>query len=344
MARGYGQAGLSEREIGKANVVQTDFWNTIERSSGWPTQLKYLFLAMRPQQWIKNLLLFMALIFSLNQHWSFENIGHAVYLLGIVTAGFALFCLISSAEYLINDLLDIEADRQHPTKRERPLASGRLNRTLTWTVAILLPVVAIPMSYWLSSATGSGFAFGIVATLYFLLALNYSLFLKKLVIIDVFALAGGFVLRAMAGAVVLGFPISPWLYICTLLLALFLALSKRRHELVSLGSNSGNHRQSLIEYTPKLIDEMIGLVTAATVVSYSLYTFSAENLPKNHTMMLTVPLVLYGIFRYLYLMHVKKMGGSLEEVLLKDKPLIATVFLWVVTGFFILLASPPYLN
>ena len=341
MTNKYVQVGLRERETARADSVPTDLLGAFDFSIRWSTQLKYLFLAMRPKQWFKNLILFMALIFSLNQHWNLGNIGHAIYLLGITAASFALFCLISSAEYLINDLLDIEADRQHPTKRYRPLASGKLNPNLTWAVAIILLAVAIPMSYWLCWTIGSGFGFGVVATMYFLLALSYSLFLKKQVIIDVFALSGGFVLRAVAGALVLGFPISPWLYICTLLLALFLSLSKRRHELVSLGSNSGNHRQSLFEYTPKLIDEMIALVTAATLVSYCLYTFSAENLPKNHAMMLTVPFVLYGIFRYLYLIHVRNMGGNLEDVLFKDKPLMANIFLWVLTAFLILLPYHP---
>jgi 4-hydroxybenzoate polyprenyltransferase len=333
------QVGLKERETERVNPVQTDILETLGLSIKWNTQLKYLFLAMRPKQWIKNLIIYMALVFSLNQHWTLGNIGHAIYLFGITSAGFGLFCLISSAEYLINDLLDIEADRQHPTKRERPLASGKLNQNLTWGVAIFLPAAAIPASFWLSWTASSSFGFGIVATMYFLLALSYTLFLKKQVIIDVFALSGGFVLRAVAGAVVLGFPISPWLYICTLLLALFLALSKRRHELVSLGNNSGNHRRSLFEYTPKLIDEMIALVTAATLVSYCLYTFSAENLPKNHAMMLTVPFVLYGIFRYLYLIHVKKLGGNFEDVIFKDKPLIVNIVLWVLTAFLILLPA-----
>jgi len=143
-------------------------------------------------------------------------------LLGITTAACLLFCLLSSAEYLVNDLVDLNADRQHPKKKERPLASGKLNLTLTWIVAFILPLIVLPLSYWLSSAAGLGPAFGVVATLYFLLALSYTLFLKKLVIIDLFAISGGFVLRAVAGAVILGFPISPWLYICTLLLALFL--------------------------------------------------------------------------------------------------------------------------
>ena len=318
--------------MAKHQAVKKEALTAIEPSGKWQTQLKYLFLTMRPRQWIKNLLLFMALIFSFNQHWNFNDPGHVIYLLGITVAAFALFCLLSSAEYLINDLIDLEADRNHPQKKERPLASGKLNLTLARIVAILLPVVVLPVCYWLSSAAGSSYSFGVVASLYFLLALAYSLLLKKHVIIDVFAIAGGFVLRAVAGAVILGYNASPWLYICTLLLALFLALGKRRQELKLLDTNSGNHRRTLIEYTPGLLDEMISVVATATLVSYCLYTFTAENLPDNHAMMLTIPFVLYGLFRYLYLMHNDGAGGSPEEVFLNDKPLIATVLLWILTG------------
>ncbi|MFC2072824.1 decaprenyl-phosphate phosphoribosyltransferase [Chloroflexota bacterium] len=325
--------------MGKVKRAEPKVLTVIQPPAGWSAQLKYLFLAMRPRQWIKNLILFMALIFSLNQHWNFDNLGQVAYLIGITVAAFALFCLLSSAEYLFNDIVDINADRHHPKKKERPLASGKLNLTVTWVVAILLPLVALPLSYWLSSATSSGSGFGVVATLYFLLALSYSLFLKRQVIIDILAIAGGFVLRAVAGAVILSYPISPWLYICTMLLALLLVLGKRRQEFMLLEGNLGNYSKTLTEYSPKLLDEMLALVTAATVVSYSLYTFSAENLPQNHAMMLTIPFVLYGIFRYLYLIHNKGLGGSPEELLFKDKPLTATVFLWGLTVTFILFFS-----
>jgi 4-hydroxybenzoate polyprenyltransferase len=301
-------------------------------SAGWLDQIKYLFLAMRPKQWIKNLLLFMALIFSLNQRWSFGDAGQALHLLGITTLAFFLFCLLSGAEYLANDLIDIDADRQHPRKKERPLASGKLNLRLVWAAIFFLPPAVLIGSFWLSYAEISGPGFGLVATFYYLLALAYSLFLKKVVILDVFTISAGLLLRVIAGAIILAFPISPWLYICTLLLALFLALSKRRQELVTLGPHPGGHRKTLIAYNTKLLDEMIAPVTAAMVISYCLYTFTAENLPEDHTMMLTIPFVLYGIFRYLYLVHARGVVGTPEEVFFKDKPLVTCVLLWVITG------------
>lgn len=322
--------------MAKYQTVEKKPVDTIQPIKVWVIQFKYLIVAMRPKQWYKNLLLFVALIFSLNEHWNFQDISQARHLFGITAAAFLLFVLLSIATYLINDLIDLNADRQHPEKKDRPLAAGKLSLKLTTNVAILLTLVSLPLSYWLGLATDAGPTFGILATLYFLLTLSYSLFLKHVVILDVFVVASGFVLRVVAGSVILSFPISPWLYICTMLLALFLALTKRRHEISLLSENSGNHRKTLSEYTTKLIDEMIALITAATLISYCLYTFSAENLPDNHAMMLTIPFVLYGIFRYLYLIHIKGAGGSLEEMLLKDKSLIITIALWVISVILIL--------
>jgi 4-hydroxybenzoate polyprenyltransferase len=312
--------------------------STTELTPAWGfAQFKHLFIAMRPQQWVKNLLLFIPLLFSLNHQWDFSDLDHAAYLLGISTAAFFLFCLLSSTVYLINDVIDAEVDRQHPKKRERPIASRRLKLPLVGVTAVILPIISLTLSYLLSPVAGDGPAFGIVATLYFTLTLSYTLYLKKLVIIDIFTVASGFVLRTVAGAVVLNFPISPWLYLCTLLLALFLSLGKRRHEMTLLKENSGNHRRSLLEYSPRFIDDMIVVITAAMIISYSFYTFSAEGLPGNHIMMLTIPFVLYGTFRYLYLIHIKGQGGSPEELLFKDKPLVATVALWLITSFLVLL-------
>jgi 4-hydroxybenzoate polyprenyltransferase len=308
------------------------------------TQFKLLILAMRPKQWIKNLILFTALLFSLNRHWSINDIGQAINPVFITVIATSIFCLLSGAEYLINDLLDIEADRQHPGKKDRPLAAGKLNVAFTRLATIALVVILLPASYWFSLAVSSSIAFGLIVTIYFLLALSYSLLLKRLVIIDVLAIAGGFVLRAVAGAVILNFEISAWLYICTLLLALFLALSKRRQELNLLTTNSGNHRYTLNEYVPSLLNEMITLVVAATLISYSFYTFNAQGTSENHSMMITIPFVLYGIFRYLYLVHVKGMGGSPEEMLLKDKPLLITAFSWGAVVFIVLSFAPPGLT
>ena len=298
---------------------------------GLAAVLKGLLITARPKQWTKNFVIFLALIFSINLYWTALDFGNLVRLLTDTVLAFVVFCVLSSGVYFINDLVDIEKDRQHPRKRQRPLASGALSPAYAAIAAVALPLVSIPVAFWLN------WGFGLIAAAYFVLMLAYSFVLKHLVIIDVFSLAGGFVLRAVAGAIVIGVPISPWLYICTVLGALFLGFNKRRHELVLLENGATNHRKTLEEYTPQLLDEMISVITPSTVIAYSLYTFSAENLPKNHSMMLTIPFVLYGVFRYLYLVHTKNQGGSPEEVLIRDIPIILDILLWLGSALAILL-------
>ena len=276
--------------------------------------LKALLEAMRPKQWAKNMFLFAGLIFG-------EKLFHPSLLVRNVLA-FVLFCLISSSVYLINDLTDIEKDRQHPTKRLRPLPSGRLQPRVAVIAAGLFPLISIPLAFLLD------LQFGLVALTYLATMITYSLLLKNLVIVDVLVVAAGYLLRVAGGVIVTGVPFSPWLYLCTTLLALFISFSKRRHELLILEGAANEHRATLNEYTPHLLDEMIAVVTSTTVVAYSLYTFSAPNLPPNHTMMLTIPFVLYGIFRYLYLIHVRNEGGTPEELVFKDKPLLLDIALW----------------
>jgi len=285
--------------------------------------LKELIVSMRPKQWTKNIFLFAALIFDLKL---FDPA-----LLGKTIAAFALFCLLSSTVYLINDLADIERDRLHPTKRNRPLPAGRL--PLSWAIgaAIVLAAISLPLSFYLD------LAFGLIALSYLLLQVAYSFALKNVVILDVMTVAAGFVLRVAAGAVVAQAErFSPWLYVCTTLLALFIALGRRREELILLEDNANQHRKILEEYSPAFIDEMLNVVTAATIIAYSLYTFSAENLPANKSMMLTIPFVIYGLLRYLYLIHQKNMGGSPEEIVLKDIPLLVNNLLWGLTAVIIL--------
>lgn len=280
--------------------------------------LKALLLTMRPRQWTKNLLIFAGIVFDL-------KLFVLPYLARTVLA-FVLFCLLSSAVYLINDLIDVEKDRRHPRKRHRPLASGQLSPQVAQAATAMIVVIALPLSFWLS------LPFGGIALTYLALMLAYSFRLKHVVIIDVLTVAAGFALRAGAGTVI--FPIerfSPWLYVCTVLGALLISFGKRRHELTLLENNAVNHRASLDEYSPALLDEMIAVVTSTTVIAYSLYTFSAPNLPSNHAMMLTIPFVLYGIFRYLYLIHRHNEGGSPEELFLKDRPLALTVVIWGLT-------------
>ncbi len=278
------------------------------------TMLINLLKTMRPKQWPKNVFIFTALVFV-------EELFTPAPLLKTIAA-FILFCLMSSAVYLINDVVDIEKDRQHPTKRLRPLPSGQLKPSVAIAAGALIPLVTLPLSFLLD------FYFGLVALGYLLTMIVYSFTLKNIMILDVLTVAAGFVLRAVAGAVVISVPISPWLYVCTTLVALFIGFSRRRHELVLLAENANQHRASLNEYSLPLLDQMIAVVTSATIIAYSLYTFSAPNLPPNHAMMLTIPFVLYGLFRYLYLIHVENKGGTPEEIFLSDLPMIIALGLW----------------
>lgn len=281
--------------------------------------LKAILKTMRPKQWTKNLIIFAGLIFSLNLF--------KPPLFVKTFAAFVVFCLLSGAVYIINDIKDLERDKNHPLKSKRPLASGEL----TISSAILALILLIPGSLLVSFMLNPGF--GYIAVLYLILSTLYSFYFKHTVILDVLINSMGFVLRAVAGAVVIQVVISPWLFICTILLALFLGLGKRRHELVLLGDGALNHRKILEEYSPELLDQMIAVVTASTVMAYSLYTMAPETKEKLHTpyMNLTIPFVLYGIFRYLYLIHKREEGGDPSLVLLTDKPMLIDVILWMLT-------------
>jgi len=270
---------------------------------------------MRPKQWAKNIFIFAPLVFD-------QKLFHPTYLARTV-AGLVLLCLISGAVYLMNDLVDAEKDRQHPRKRNRPIASGRLSPRLALAAAVLIPLVGLPLGFLLDPLFG-GILLGYLA-----LQVAYSFVLKNAVIIDALAVAAGFVLRVAAGIpLVEAERFSPWIYTCMGLLALLISFTKRRHELTLLGENANGHRESLGEYSVLLLDQFILIVTAATLVAYTLYTFSAPNLPPNHTMMLTVPFVLYAVFRYMYLVYVKGLGGEPEEIVLRDRPLQVGVLLW----------------
>jgi 4-hydroxybenzoate polyprenyltransferase len=284
-------------------------------SSGLTLPLALL-KAMRPQQWTKNVLLFPALLFSQNLfHWR-ETV--------LVCAACAVFCLLSSGVYLLNDLLDIESDRAHPLKRHRPLASGALPVPVGIAACAFLSAGALAAAFWLSTP------FAWTAVAYFLLQVAYTVRLKHVVILDVGCIAAGFVLRAVAGGQVIAVTISAWLLICAMLLSLFLALGKRRHELLLLEDGATAHRRILGEYTPDLLDQMISVVTAATVVCYTFYTVAPETVAKFGTtrLVFTVPFVLYGIFRYLYLIHRRQMGGSPEKALLNDGASLVNLVLY----------------
>lgn len=297
---------------------------TIESApaAGDTNTLLALLHELRPKQWTKNLLVFAGLVFSLN----LTQPGA----LGRSLVGFLLFCAISSTSYIINDLADLEQDRLHPRKRFRPIASGALGAGMAKLAVVALLAVSLPVALALS------LPFFAVLVTYFAIVQLYSFRLKHVVLLDVFAIAAGFVLRAVAGAVVIPVQLSPWLLVCTVLASLFLALAKRRHELVLLEGGAASHRRILDEYSKIFLDQMIAIVTSATVIAYSIYTFSADNLPKDRSMMLTIPFVLYGLFRYLYLIYQRNEGGSPETLLLKDRPLLLTVVLWGLAAVLVL--------
>jgi len=289
--------------------------------------VKALLQTMRPKQWSKNIFIFGALVFD-------KKLFEPIYFLKTLAA-FVMFCLLSSAVYIINDLGDIEKDRQHPVKRHRPLASGRLKPLAAAGTAVGFLVVLLPLAFVLNVG------FGVAALAYLINNLLYTFWLKNVVIIDVLSVAAGFVLRVVAGVVVVSAErFSPWMYICMTLLALFLGFGKRRHELALLASDANNHRRVLDDYNLPFLDEMMGVVTASTVMAYATYTFSAAGLPSNHSMMLTVPFVLYAIFRYLYLIHVQGKGGAPEEILLGDLPFLVDVTLWGVLVILLLYLMP----
>jgi 4-hydroxybenzoate polyprenyltransferase len=245
--------------------------------------------------------------------------------LGRSAIAFGLFSLLSSSVYLLNDVIDVEKDRQHPTKRNRPIASGALPAKVAVVFAVFLMVGSLAGGLALS------LPFAAVAGSYLVMQFAYVFALKQVVLLDVFIIAIGFVMRAVSGAVVIRADISPWLYTVTLLGALFLGLCKRRNELVLLDAGAGQHRKILESYTPSLLDSLTSIVASSTIMAYSLYTFTSPKLPENHTMMLTVPFVIFGLFRYLYLAHRHNAGGSPEEVFLRDRPLIVTMALWIVS-------------
>lgn len=282
--------------------------------------LSGLISSMRPRQWPKNGFVFVALLFD-------RKILDPASVLAVVSA-FVLLCLMSGAVYLMNDLADIESDRQHPTKKNRPLPSGRLNPRVAGVAAVLLAVVSLVAGYFLAPPLA------LILSLYLLSQIAYTFRLKHVVLIDVLTIAAGFVLRIAAGVVVIDVErFSPWLYIFGGFLALFMALGKRRHELILLGADAKGHRAILEDYNLELIDRLQGIVTTSAVVAYSLYTFLAEGLPENHAMMLTIPFVLYGIFRYLYLIHIRNEGGAPEEILLRDRPFQVNLLLYGLTVF-----------
>jgi len=286
-----------------------------------------MLVSLRPRQWVKNLFVFAGLVF-----------GHRLFTPAAWTslAAFVIFCGLSGAIYLINDVADREKDRVHPKKRERPVAAGLVPAPAALTAGAALIVGGLGAAVWLSGP------FALAALAYVVLLTLYSIWLKHVVIVDVLTVASGFVLRAVAGALVIQVEISGWLLICTILVALFLALGKRRHEYLALDTEAARHRPILAEYSAGLLDQMIAVVTASTVTAYALYTMSPETIAKFHTPLLpaTLPFVLYGIFRYLYLLYRRQLGGNPSDLLLSDRALLVNTLCWVLAVLLIIYAIP----
>ncbi len=289
--------------------------------------LTALIKTMRPKQWAKNGLLFVALIFD-GQLFELPALARTL-------AGFALFSMLASVVYIINDLADLEADRNHPTKRLRPIPSGNLPIPVAITAGALLFLIVFGLAPLLS------WKFALMCLVYFLLNLAYSRWLKHIPLVDVMVLASFYVLRVGTGMTLIEVSrFSPWLYVFTTFLALYLGIGKRRAELVLLAEGANSHRKVLEGYTLPMLDQMNIVVSSSAIITYSLYTFSAPNLPENHTMMLTIPFIIYGVFRYLYLLQVKNVGGAPEEVLFTDRPLQAAIVLYGITILLIFYLFP----
>lgn len=296
----------------RADAAACGISHTLERRA----MIFALIEGMRPRQWIKNTFVLIAVVFGQRLY----DMGAVIWSLG----AFCIFCFLSSAVYLLNDVADYEKDREHPTKRNRPIASGRLPKSVALGAALVFAVGGVALSLAINTA------FAALALSYLLLNLLYSFWLKHVVILDALMVALFFVLRAAAGAAAINVEISHWLLICTLLLALFISLSKRRHELVLLENNASAHRASLTEYSAYLLDQMIGVVTASTLMAYILYTVDARTISvfgSDH-LMYTVPCVIFGIFRYLYLIHQKGEGGDPDRILLSDRPFLINILVW----------------
>jgi len=275
---------------------------------------------MRPEQWIKNFFVFTALLFSKNLLNPSKDIEAII--------GFIIFCMITGCAYMINDFVDLEKDKLHPVKSRRPLASGKLKKDTAVKIIVLICLASLFFAFYMN------ILFGIIVLAYFLLNIGYSIYLKNIVIIDVVSIAAGFVFRVLGGAVIISVVASQWLILCTILLSLFLGFSKRRHELILLEDNATSHRKVLEHYSPYFLDQMIAVVTASTLICYALYTMSRDTVEKLGTSKLiyTIPFVLYGIFRYLYLVHQKEEGGSPTEIMFTDKPMIINICLWVISS------------
>jgi 4-hydroxybenzoate polyprenyltransferase len=299
-------------------LLSKDTFGLRKKASVFET-IRLLFIQLRPKQWTKNLLVFGALIFSadkLNMDSFEKNI-----------AAFIWFCIISSCVYILNDYVDRKADQQHPEKCHRPMASGKLNPTVALGFGALLLIVSLGTAFYYNSL------FGLLLLAYWGMNVAYSLKLKHVVILDLMIIAFGFVMRALGGGLIIGVSFTPWFMLCVFLLSLFLAIGKRRHELLLLHNNKGSHRKVLDHYSEPLLNQMTGIVTSMTIMSYSLFTFMSNN---TIYLMWTIPCVIYGMFRYLYLIHVLGKGGKPDALLYEDKGILSCAVIFGVSVMLIL--------
>lgn len=280
--------------------------------------------AMRPRQWGKNIFIFVALVFS-------KNVFNVEMFLTALSA-FFIFCFLSGGIYIFNDIIDKEKDRLHPLKSKRPIASGELSENNAYIFMFFLIIISILASFFIN------INFAYISILYILIQVFYSISLKNVVILDIFCVSSGFFLRVIAGALAIIVPVSSWLLICTFFVSVFITLAKRRHEILILEETAGEHRKVLRDYNTLLLDQMISVVTSSTVVSYAVYTLSEETIAKMHTTNLkyTIPFLLFGIYRYLYIVYLKKEGGSPESIFFKDLPFQINMILYVVSVILIL--------
>ncbi len=294
-------------------------------------ELRLLVLSARPRQWSKNLIIYFAFFFAINRLWDSDDLESVVTPFSRATIAFLIFCAVSGAVYLLNDWADLKGDRVHATKRHRPLASGQLRLPIALSGAAVLLTTGLAGAFLLEPW------FGLTAATYLALMVAYSLVIKRIAILDVTAISAGFVLRAAAGAVAIGVPVSAWLYITTSLGALFIGFGKRRNELQLGGDEAEQQRSALRAYSQQLLDRLLAATAGATVIAYVLYTFTAGHLPGNHAMMLTIPMVVFGLVRYLYLIQRRSLGESPEDVFLSDVPLIISILVWLATAASVLL-------
>jgi 4-hydroxybenzoate polyprenyltransferase len=295
--------------------------------------LRSFLRAMRPRQWAKNGIIYFAFIFTINERWDLSEWGESLELFGVATAAFLLFCLLSSATYLVNDLIDAPQDRLHPLKRYRPIAAGEVSPRQAKGAALAMFIVGIGLSFLLEPW------FGLVVLVYLALTLAYSTKLKQIAVVDVLVLSTGYVLRAVGGAVVIQVPISLWLYAVTSLGAMLIGFGKRRGEMAGAEGLASQQRHVLKDYSRALLNRLIVLVAGGVFIAYVAYTLTASNLPDNRTMALTVPIMAYGLYRYLHLVYHHNAGETPEEMFLKDRPLMATVFLWLTTVLVVLVLA-----